>query len=139
MAVLDGIHRIHRGTLAVLHRLVHDRELQLYDGSRLMSGQRYEEVRRLCGDISEKQMAEEKKILKIKDNFRIVALAEPPTIGSAKGQWLTPEILSMFLFHVMRPLSRMEEHHVLTKMAGGHLRNLSVWRSWFNKFFIQET
>jgi hypothetical protein len=26
---LDGIHKIHRGTLAVLHRLVHDRELQV--------------------------------------------------------------------------------------------------------------
>lgn len=36
MAVLDGIHKIHRGTLAVLHRLIHDRELQLYDGTRLL-------------------------------------------------------------------------------------------------------
>ena len=41
MAVLDGIHRIHRGTLAVLHRLVHDKELQLYDGTRLISHERY--------------------------------------------------------------------------------------------------
>ncbi len=40
MAVLDGIHRVHRGTLAVLHRLVHDREIQLYDGTRLMSRER---------------------------------------------------------------------------------------------------
>ena len=36
MAILDGIHRVHKGTLAVLHRLVHDRELQLYDGTRLL-------------------------------------------------------------------------------------------------------
>ena len=119
MAVLDGIHRIHRNTLAVLHRLVHDRELQLYDGTRLIGGQRYEEIRQMCGEITDQQMAEEKKVLKIKDNFRIVALAEPPTVeGSAKGQWLTPEILSMFLFHVMRPLSRMEEHHVLKELTG---------------------
>ncbi len=49
VAILDGIHRIHRGTLAVLHRLVHDRELQLYDGTRLLRSDRYEEAKRLCG------------------------------------------------------------------------------------------
>jgi hypothetical protein len=40
---------------------------------------------------------------------RIVALAEPPQTGTGKGQWLSPEILSMFLFHHMRSLS----HQVL--------------------------
>lgn len=119
MAVLDGVHRIHRGTLAVLHRLVHDRELQLYDGTRLMGSERYEEARQLCGGLSEKEMAEKKQILKIKDNFRIVALAEPPTVGgSVKGQWLTPEILSMFMFHEMRSLSRAEEYHVIKTLTG---------------------
>ncbi|XP_028166963.1 von Willebrand factor A domain-containing protein 8-like [Ostrinia furnacalis] len=42
MAVLDGLHRIHASTLAVLHRLVHDRELQLHDGTRLLRHDRYE-------------------------------------------------------------------------------------------------
>jgi hypothetical protein len=41
---------------------------------------------------------------------RIVALAEPPQTGTGKGQWLSPEILSMFLFHHMRSLS----HQVIT-------------------------
>ena len=46
-------------------------------------------------------------ILPIAKNFRIAALAEPPVVGgSSKEQWLTPEILSMFLFHTMRPLSK---------------------------------
>jgi hypothetical protein len=55
-------------------------------------------------------MLKERKILKIQENFRIVALAEPPTIGgSGKGQWITPEILSMFFFHSMRPLSFVSE------------------------------
>jgi hypothetical protein len=112
---LDGIHRIHRGTLAVLHRLVHDRELQLYDGTRLLRSDRYDEAKRLCG-LTDQQMEEEQKTIRIKENFRIIALAEPPQLGgSGKGQWLTPEILSMFLFHSMRPLSQEEELTVLTR------------------------
>ncbi len=43
MAILDGIHRVHRGTLAVLHRLLHDHELQLYDGTRMTSRERSEQ------------------------------------------------------------------------------------------------
>ena len=101
IAVLDGIHRIHRGTLAVLHRLVHDRELQLFDGTRLLRSDRYD-----------------RKVVRIKDNFRIIALAEPPNIsGSGKGQWLTPEVLSMFLYHSMRPLSQEEEIAVLSRLV----------------------
>ena len=41
MAVLDGLHRVHRGTLAVLQRLIHDREVQLYDGTRLLARDKY--------------------------------------------------------------------------------------------------
>jgi len=53
-------------------------------------------------------MLREKKILKIQENFRIVALAEPPVVGgSGKDQWITPEILSMFFFHSLRPLSQV--------------------------------
>ena len=117
MAVLDGIHRIHRGTLAVLHRLVHDKELQLYDGSRLISGDRYEAIK-TEHNLNDAQMAE-KGVFPINENFRIVALAEPPVIGgNAKEQWLTPELLSMFMYHTMRPLSQQEEFHVLEKLTG---------------------
>lgn len=113
MAILDGIHRMHAGTLAVLHRLIHERELQLYDGTRLLGGQRYEEAKKLQTD----QEMEAKKILKIQDNFRIVALAEPPS-SSGKGQWLNTEVLSMFMFHEMRPLSSLEELHVVQSLTG---------------------
>jgi von Willebrand factor A domain-containing protein 8 len=61
-------------------------------------------------------LEDERKIFRIKENFRIIALAEPPNLtGSGKGQWLTPEVLSMFLFHSMRPLSQEEEIAVLSK------------------------
>ncbi len=117
MAILDGIHRIHRGTLAVLHRLVHDKELQLYDGTRLLGQDRYDAVKSRDG-LNDEQM-KEAGILQISPSFRIAALAEPPVVGgSAKEQWLTPEILSMFFFHVMRPLSEAEERRVLSKLTG---------------------
>ena len=70
IAILDGIHRIHRGTLAVLHRLVHDRELQLYDGTRLLGSERYEAAKKACGNLTDEQMREERKIVKIQENFR---------------------------------------------------------------------
>ena len=121
LAVLDGVHRIHRGTLAVLHRLVHDRELQLYDGTRLISEERYEKIRQEKG-MTEEEMAKDSQILKIKDGFRMVALAEPPSVSNtsaSSGQWLTPEILSMFMFHAMRPLNQSEEFAVLSQLSGG--------------------
>ena len=83
MTVLDGVHRLHRGTMTVLHRLVHDRELQLYDGTRLVRHDRFEALRAECGNASEDQMNSDKKIFKIKPNFRLVALAEPPSASAA--------------------------------------------------------
>jgi len=116
MAVLDGLHRVHRGTLAVLHRLVHDRELQLYDGTRLLGTDKYQELRSSLG-LSEEEMSE-RGLLPIHPAFRLVALAEPPTVGQSKGQWVTPETLAMFRFHQMRPLSQSEESEVLRRIAG---------------------
>merc|ERR1719187_93353 len=74
MAVLDGPHRVHRGTLAVLHRLVHDRELQLYDGTRLLGMDKYQELRTSLG-LSEEEIIE-RGLLPIHPAFRLVALAE---------------------------------------------------------------
>eukprot|EP00092_Neocalanus_flemingeri_P037789 GFUD01041137.1.p1 GENE.GFUD01041137.1~~GFUD01041137.1.p1 ORF type:complete len:1900 (+),score=456.60 GFUD01041137.1:60-5702(+) len=116
LAVLDGLHRVHRGTLAVLQRLVHDRELQLYDGSRLIGSDKFELIKEENG-FSDQEMIE-RGIRVIHPAFRLFALAEPPSVGTAKGQWLSPEILSMFSFHEMRSLSQKEEGEVLTQMAG---------------------
>lgn len=57
-------------------RLVHDREVQLYDGTRLIKHDSYDQL------ISNGQTAEElakNGIFRIHPSFRIVALAEPPT------------------------------------------------------------
>lgn len=52
-------------------------------------------------------------IFKIHPSFRIIALAEPPVINSASGQWLNSELLSLFLFHEIRPLGESEEIHII--------------------------
>ena len=116
MAVLDGLHRVHRGTLAVLQRLIHDREVQLYDGTRLVAQEKYDLIRKE-NNWSVEDM-KDRGVLPIHPAFRLVALAEPPVIGQAKGQWMTAEILSMFMFHDMRPLSQIEENQVVTQVAG---------------------
>ena len=51
----------------------------------------------------------------IHPSFRIVALAEPPVVGSTTQQWLNAEQLTVFLYHNMRTLSVDEELHILNK------------------------
>ncbi|WAR13926.1 VWA8-like protein [Mya arenaria] len=110
LAVLDGVHRINPGSFSVLQRLVHDRELQLFDGSRLLGKERYEAVK-AENNLTDAEM-EERGILRIHPSFRILALGEPPVTGSSTGQWLSPEMLSLFLYHNMRPLTHNEEEAV---------------------------
>lgn len=57
-------------------RLVHDREVQLYDGTRLIKHDSYDHL------LSNGQTVEEltkNGIFRIHPSFRIVALAEPPS------------------------------------------------------------
>lgn len=75
IAVLDGVHRIHNSTIAILHRLVHDREVQLYDGTRLVRHDKYDDM--LTEGHTPEQLAA-KGLQRIHPAFRIVALAEPP-------------------------------------------------------------
>lgn len=135
LAVLDGLHRIHPSTLAVIHRyyfyllnmyckfifklltlehffrLVHDRELQLHDGKRLINSDRYNAIKSECNLTDEDLKAS--GILQIHPSFRIAALAEPPNLTNSSGQWLNSELLSLFLFHEMRPLGKSEELHII--------------------------
>lgn len=114
MAVLDGLHRLHPSTLAVLQRFVQDRELQLYDGKRLVSSERYERLKEELGGG-----LEERGVFRVDPRFRLVAIAEPPQIaatgtsGTAFGNWMSAEALSLFVFHEMRTLRREEEVGIL--------------------------
>ncbi|XP_072440906.1 von Willebrand factor A domain-containing protein 8 isoform X2 [Chiloscyllium punctatum] len=115
LVVLDGIHRVNPGTLAVLQRLIHDRELTLYDGSRLLRADRYEELKNVLS-LSDEDL-QKRLIYPIHPSFRILALAEPPVVGSSTQQWLGSELLTMFLFHSIRPLALKEEAEVLRKIT----------------------
>lgn len=63
--------------------------------------------------IDEKQLTDN-GILRIHPDFRIVAIGEPPNTQSREGNWMSPEVLSLFVFHDMRTLSKQEEMHIIT-------------------------
>ncbi|KAK2840347.1 hypothetical protein Q5P01_014087 [Channa striata] len=113
LLLLDGIHRVNLGTLAVLSRLLHDRELDLYDGSKLLRWDRYQQLKERL-QFSDQQL-HERSIFPIHPSFRVLALAEPPIVGASTGggsrdqQWLGPELLTMFLYHRVAPLAKAEE------------------------------
>ncbi|XP_044304134.1 von Willebrand factor A domain-containing protein 8 isoform X2 [Varanus komodoensis] len=113
LVILDGIQRVNPGMLAILQRLIHDREIALYDGTRLLREDRYKKLK------EELQLSDEKlqqrSIFPIHPSFRIVALAEPPVIGSATQQWLGAELLTLFVFHHVKPLNKKEEIKVITE------------------------
>lgn len=114
LLLLDGIHRVNLGTLAILSRLLHDREMDLYDGTRLLRWDRYQTLKEQL-QFSDQQL-QERSIFPIHPSFRVLALAEPPVVGTSSGsssskgqQWLGPELLTMFLYHTVRPLAKAEE------------------------------
>uniref|UniRef100_A0A8C2I7H4 von Willebrand factor A domain-containing protein 8 n=1 Tax=Cyprinus carpio TaxID=7962 RepID=A0A8C2I7H4_CYPCA len=114
LVLLDGIHRVNLGTLAVLSRLLHDRELALYDGTRLLRWDRYQTLKDEL-KLTHQEL-QDRSIFPVHPSFRIIALAEPPQVGSTSQQWLGPEILTMFLFHTIKPLAKAEETAVIQGM-----------------------
>uniref|UniRef100_A0AAR2IZC8 von Willebrand factor A domain-containing protein 8 n=1 Tax=Pygocentrus nattereri TaxID=42514 RepID=A0AAR2IZC8_PYGNA len=56
-------------------------------------------------------------IFPIHPSFRVIALAEPPVLGSSSQQWLNPELLTMFFFHTVKPLTKSEEAAVIHGMV----------------------
>uniref|UniRef100_A0A8C6UA26 von Willebrand factor A domain-containing protein 8 n=1 Tax=Neogobius melanostomus TaxID=47308 RepID=A0A8C6UA26_9GOBI len=120
LLLLDGIHRVNLGTLAVLSRLLHDRELDLYDGTRLLRWDRYQVLKEEL-QLTDQQL-QERSIFSIHPSFRVLALAEPPVVGTSgsnsKGQqWLGPELLTMFLYHTVTPMSKAEEMELVEGLA----------------------
>lgn len=114
--------------------------MQLYDGTRLVGHDSYDQM------LSNGQSAEDlakSRIFRIHPSFRIVALAEPPSrkfeINCENGfpkeifktifslslflpvttgkNWLTSEVLSLFLFHEVRNLSKAEERHIIHSLV----------------------
>lgn len=131
IAIIDGLHRIHPSTLSVLHRLVTDRELQLHDGKRLIRSDRYDTIKEELKKTDDEML--QSGIMKIHPNFCIFALAEPPVAGSSKN-WITPEVLSLCLFHEMRTLNKDEEMHIITSLVS--IENNIVCRIFLCRVYV---
>uniref|UniRef100_A0A3Q4HWX0 von Willebrand factor A domain-containing protein 8 n=1 Tax=Neolamprologus brichardi TaxID=32507 RepID=A0A3Q4HWX0_NEOBR len=102
LLLLDGIHRVNLGTLAVLSRL--------------------QEVRVLRDPRVCLFLCLFRSVFPIHPSFRVLALAEPPIVGSAGSnsraqQWLSPEVLTMFLYHNVMPLAKEEEMGLIQGLA----------------------
>jgi von Willebrand factor A domain-containing protein 8 len=111
--VLDGLHRLHLSVFSILQRLIHDRELQLFDGSRMIRSDKFDEL--LALGRTEEEL-NNKGVYRIHPAFRIVALAEPPKLDTTN--WLTAEVLGSFLFHTVDNLNRSDEMKIIRSMHG---------------------
>ena len=79
LALLDGAHRVPADVLAVVQRLLTDRDLDLADGARLMRAERYERVRLACG-LDDDGMAA-RRIFRVHPHFRVVLVGAPPAVA----------------------------------------------------------
>ena len=82
LALLDGINRMPTGAISALLRLIEDREITLFDGSRYVKPERYQVMQHELG-LSE-AMLEQKGIFCVHPSFRILALATPPSRGQVR-------------------------------------------------------
>jgi hypothetical protein len=105
LAIMDGIDTLSYGTLVTLQRLIKEREISLPNGNQLIHPIRYKNLIQKYGFTHEQ--LHDKGIFAIHPAFRIVALARPVSGSSGEGKpgsWLSPEIVSLFHFIVVRPL-----------------------------------
>jgi MoxR-like ATPase len=103
LAVLDGIHRLASGTLSVLTRLVQDRELELFDGSRFIRADRFAFFQRQLG-MSAAQLNTQLRLFAVHPRFRLVVTAELPradkgATAAAAASWLDHDTIALFDFH----------------------------------------
>ena len=95
LCILDGLHRLPAGTIAALVRLIQDREVSLYDGTRFISTRRWEYLK----SISSEEELLKRKVRPVHPSFRILGLAAPP---EARGRrWLSNEVMQLFHYFVL--------------------------------------
>eukprot|EP00729_Bicosta_minor_P004263 gene4263-23013_t len=93
LVILDGIDRLALGTISVLIRLIEDRELTLFDGTRYVEKGKLASLSKKLGK-TEAEMRD-RNVHAIHPGFRILALANPP---ERSRPWLTNEVMHLFHF-----------------------------------------
>ena len=117
LAILDGLDMVHPGTIASLGRLVHDRELTLPSGDRLLSKARFQTLMtaRRCTSAE----LTSRGIYPIHPSFRIIAITRQPNVKSLVpgSSWLTAETCALFHFVYVREFSKDEELAVIKALC----------------------
>jgi hypothetical protein len=122
IAILDGVHRLGSDSLGVLQRLIQDREIDLADGTKLLSKEKYDAVIQEedvdAEDVEGSATLSTSRIFPIHPSFRIIAIAEadPYSLKSSTtvpgkeptSAWLNSESIAMFSFHHLHELSGKE-------------------------------
>lgn len=108
IAVLDGIHRLAPGTLTVLAQLLQDREVQLYDGSRLVRPDTFNFLAHKL-ELNPRQL-NDRGIFAVHPAFRIVAIANFP---DRQKPWLNSEIVSLFHFHLLNRITLGDKFEII--------------------------
>jgi von Willebrand factor A domain-containing protein 8 len=121
LAVLDGIHRLPAGTVGILLRLVADREITLFDGTRFVRHDRY--LRMQTEYSLTREQLDQRRILPIHPAFRLIVTAVPP---DAATPWLNNEVMQMFVFHSMNAMLSAQPTVASTALAATAIASLPV-------------
>ncbi|VDK17925.1 unnamed protein product [Anisakis simplex] len=106
LCILDGIERIHWSVLAPL---IHHRQIDLFDGNRLLDSSKFNLIAKQCG-LSKEQL---EGVFEIDPSFRIIAIGD----SENKSGWMNEQVLSLFPFHVMKALSIDAQHHIIESLV----------------------
>lgn len=104
IAILDNIDRLPVGALSVLQSLIHERQVSLHDGTRLVSSETYGRLLSEHGLTQAELTAN--RVYAIHPAFRIIATGDLP---SASHAYITQEVMSLFHFHHLPSLDNPVE------------------------------
>ncbi|MFH4975896.1 hypothetical protein AB6A40_002605 [Gnathostoma spinigerum] len=113
LCVLDGIERAHWSSVEVLAPLIHHRQIDLFDGTRLVSCGQFKKLMEASGKT--KRQLEESGIFEILPSFRIIAIGD----SESGPQWLNDQIRSLFLFVTTDSLNAESQCTVIQKLVPG--------------------
>ena len=110
--ILDGLDRLSGDTLSILQRLIVDREIELYDGTRLVRSLDSSDGNEKLGLKSRdsKVPNSRNQVYQVHPSFRIIALACPP---SEVNPWLTDEVLTWFRMTMLPTLDNQQKKDLI--------------------------